>query len=248
MAVVDIEAARRRLESERARVLEARQNLTDDTSRSMEDAIDEDGNDSHMADSASETLDRGMELSIGDNADHLLESIDSALARSADGHIRELRALRRGDRARSARGAAVGDEVHRVQEARGAGLIHVHAEPEPAHRAGSLQWAGFAAVAVAAAVADQLTKRVIEERIALNESHSVIPGLSITHVQNTGIAFGVLPGTARDRVAAHGRRRGVDARAFRPVRARATRSSRSRWGCSSAGASRTSPTASARAT
>ena len=42
--------------------------------------------------------------------------------------------------------------------------------------------------------ADQLTKRVIEQRIALNESHSVIPGLSITHVQNTGIAFGVLPG------------------------------------------------------
>ena len=94
MAVVDIEAARRRLESERARVVEARQNLTDDTSRSMEDAIDEDGNDSHMADSASETLDRGMELSIGDNADHLLESIDAALARIGDGHLREVRALR----------------------------------------------------------------------------------------------------------------------------------------------------------
>ena len=85
MAVVDIEAARRRLESERARVVEARQHLTDDTSRSMEDAIDEDGNDSHMADSASETLDREMELSIGDNADRLLESIDAALARVADG-------------------------------------------------------------------------------------------------------------------------------------------------------------------
>jgi RNA polymerase-binding transcription factor len=85
MAVVDIEAARRRLESERARVLEARQHLIDDTSRSMEDAIDEDGNDSHLADSASETLDREMELSIGDNAGHLLESIDAALARVAEG-------------------------------------------------------------------------------------------------------------------------------------------------------------------
>jgi RNA polymerase-binding transcription factor len=81
MAVVDIEAARRRLESERERVLEARQNLLDDTSRSMEDAIDEDGNDSHLADSASETLDREMELTLGDNAEHLLESIDAALAR-----------------------------------------------------------------------------------------------------------------------------------------------------------------------
>ena len=84
MAVVDIEGARRRLESER-RVLEARQHLIDDTSRSMEDAVDEDGNDSHMADSASETLDREMELSIGDNADHLLGSIDSALARIVEG-------------------------------------------------------------------------------------------------------------------------------------------------------------------
>jgi DnaK suppressor protein len=85
MAVVDIEAARRRLESERTRVVEARQHLIDDTSRSMEDAVDEDGNDSHLGDSASETLDREMELSIGDNAGHLLESIDAALARIADG-------------------------------------------------------------------------------------------------------------------------------------------------------------------
>jgi DnaK suppressor protein len=34
-----------------------------------------------MADSASETLDREMELTLGDNAEHLLESIDAALAR-----------------------------------------------------------------------------------------------------------------------------------------------------------------------
>jgi DnaK suppressor protein len=85
MAVVDIEAARRRLESERVRVVEARQHLIDDTSRSMEDAVDEDGNDSHLADSASETLDREMELSIGDNAEHLLGSIDAALGRIDDG-------------------------------------------------------------------------------------------------------------------------------------------------------------------
>lgn len=85
MAVVDIEAARRRLETERAHVLEARQHLIDDTSRSMEDAVDEDANDGHMAGSATETLDREVELSIGDNADHLLESIDAALARVADG-------------------------------------------------------------------------------------------------------------------------------------------------------------------
>jgi signal peptidase II len=81
-----------------------------------------------------------------------------------------------------------------MQTPGGARLIQVEAEPEPAHRAGSLQWVGFAAVAVAAIVADQLTKRVIESRLALDESHSVLPGVSVTHVQNTGIAFGVLPG------------------------------------------------------
>ncbi|HYX87701.1 MAG TPA: TraR/DksA C4-type zinc finger protein [Gaiellales bacterium] len=85
MAVVDIEAVRRRLELERTRVVEERQHLIDDTSRSMEDAVDEDGNDSHMADSASETLDREMELSLGDNAGHLLASINAALARLDSG-------------------------------------------------------------------------------------------------------------------------------------------------------------------
>lgn len=84
--------------------------------------------------------------------------------------------------------------MHRLQAPGGARLIQVEAEPEPAHRAGSLQWVGFAAVAVAAIVADQLTKRVIESRLALDESHRVLPGIAITHVQNTGIAFGVLPG------------------------------------------------------
>src|SRR6478735_9775716 len=80
-ATVDIESVKRRLIEERDGVLEERRRLVEDTSRSMEDAVDEDGNDSHMADSASETLDREMELSIGDNADHLLESIDAALGR-----------------------------------------------------------------------------------------------------------------------------------------------------------------------
>jgi len=40
-----------------------------------------DGNDSHLADSASETLDRSIELSLEDNADHLIAAIDAALGR-----------------------------------------------------------------------------------------------------------------------------------------------------------------------
>ncbi len=88
----------------------------------------------------------------------------------------------------------MGDEVHRVQAPGGAGLIHVEAEPQPVHRAGSLQWAGLAAVAIAAVVADQVTKRAIEHRLALDEAHHVLPGLTITHVRNSGIAFGIFPG------------------------------------------------------
>jgi signal peptidase II len=88
----------------------------------------------------------------------------------------------------------VGDEVHRVQAPGGAGLIHVEAEPQPVHRAGSLQWAGLAAVAIAAVVADQVTQRAIEHRLALDEAHHVLPGLTITHVRNSGIAFGIFPG------------------------------------------------------
>ena len=62
------------------------------------------------------------------------------------------------------------------------------------HRAGSLQWAGLVAVAIAAVVADQVTKRAIEHRLALDETHHVLAGLTITHVRNSGIAFGIFPG------------------------------------------------------
>jgi signal peptidase II len=57
-----------------------------------------------------------------------------------------------------------------------------------------LQWAGLVAVAIAAVVADQVTKRAIENRLALDEAHHVLPGLTITHVRNSGIAFGIFPG------------------------------------------------------
>jgi DnaK suppressor protein len=82
---LDLEAFRQRLNDERARVAEEREKLLEDTSRSMEDANDDDGADSHMADSATETLDREMELTLEDNAGHLLASIDAALARIDDG-------------------------------------------------------------------------------------------------------------------------------------------------------------------
>jgi DnaK suppressor protein len=78
---VDIEAARTRLTDERARVSEERRRLLEETSRSMEDMGDDNGSASHLGDSAAVTLDREIDLSIEDNADHLLEAIDAALGR-----------------------------------------------------------------------------------------------------------------------------------------------------------------------
>lgn len=42
-------------------------------------------------------------------------------------------------------------------------------------------------------ILDQLTKLIVRKSLALGESHNLIPGfLDLTHVQNTGMAFGLL--------------------------------------------------------
>ena len=56
------------------------------------------------------------------------------------------------------------------------------------------QWAGLALVAGAAVVADQVTKYVVTSSVALDDSVHVLGPLSIHHVQNTGIAFGLFSG------------------------------------------------------
>jgi signal peptidase II len=53
------------------------------------------------------------------------------------------------------------------------------------------QWLGLAAIAVAALAADQLTKRIVTQHIALDDGVKVIGPFSIHHVQNSGIAFGL---------------------------------------------------------
>jgi signal peptidase II len=57
--------------------------------------------------------------------------------------------------------------------------------------AGVWQWAGLATVAIAAVIADQLTKHVVTRTLPLDDSVHVIGPLSIHHVQNSGIAFGL---------------------------------------------------------
>ena len=93
-----------------------------------------------------------------------------------------------------------------MQAARGTGLIEQLPPVEPPPRAaGSLQWAGLLAVVAAAVAADQLTKRLIVRELSLGETHRVVPGVDITHLRNTGIAFGIFPGHFYDVI-----RSGVD--------------------------------------
>jgi signal peptidase II len=100
--------------------------------------------------------------------------------------------------------------VHRLQAERGA----VDKGPRPASEirvgsatngvipqwgagrslaAGLRQWVGLAAVAGAAVAADQVTKTIVSSSLSLGESVEVVGPLSIHHVQNSGIAFGLFP-------------------------------------------------------
>lgn len=55
-------------------------------------------------------------------------------------------------------------------------------------------WLGLAVVALAAIASDQATKHIVTTQLALDESVHVLGPLSIHHVQNSGIAFGLFAG------------------------------------------------------
>ena len=57
--------------------------------------------------------------------------------------------------------------------------------------AGRRQWLGLGSIALAAVLADQLTKEIVSSALALGESVHVAGPFSIHHVQNSGIAFGL---------------------------------------------------------
>ena len=58
-------------------------------------------------------------------------------------------------------------------------------------RAGAAQWVAFAAIAMAAVAADQLTKYVVTSKLSLGAAVHVVGPFWIHHVQNSGIAFGL---------------------------------------------------------
>src|SRR5207237_5944165 len=54
-----------------------------------------------------------------------------------------------------------------------------------------VQWLALGAIAIAAAVADQVTKHVVAANLRLGEGLHVLGPFSIRHVENSGIAFGL---------------------------------------------------------
>ena len=57
--------------------------------------------------------------------------------------------------------------------------------------AGTAQWLALAAVVAAASAADQLTKGIVRAELPLGDEVAVAGPLTLHHVQNTGIAFGL---------------------------------------------------------
>jgi signal peptidase II len=70
------------------------------------------------------------------------------------------------------------------------GLTPVSAAHRPLGATAS-QWIGLLSVAFAAVVADQLTKQLVSSQLTLDDEVHVVGPLSIHHVQNSGIAFGL---------------------------------------------------------
>jgi signal peptidase II len=56
-----------------------------------------------------------------------------------------------------------------------------------------MQWLGLVAIALAAVLADQVTKQLVVNTLALDEHVHVVGSFSIHRVQNSGIAFGLFP-------------------------------------------------------
>jgi DnaK suppressor protein len=81
----DLQAYRRRLEGELAELTGQRDELEEATGASMAEASGEVGFDEEYADAGSYTFERERDLSLVDNVKDLIQKVEHALARIADG-------------------------------------------------------------------------------------------------------------------------------------------------------------------
>jgi len=56
-------------------------------------------------------------------------------------------------------------------------------------------WGRAGIVAAAVLIADQLTKQLVRSSLALGASRHLLPGVTLVHAQNSGIAFSLLTGS-----------------------------------------------------
>ena len=87
MTSIDTEHFRHALLEEKQRVEHALATLRDEHSGSLDDEVDEVAatSDNHLAETASATLGREIDYTLGDNAEQVISEIDAALKRIDDG-------------------------------------------------------------------------------------------------------------------------------------------------------------------
>ena len=182
MTSIDTSDFQRLLQEERERLANAVAHLQRDHPGSMEDELGEISGggtgDNHLADMATVTYDRELDEGLEEGVQQTVEQIDARSRAHRRRHIRPVRDLRQADRAERLPGDRVDDPVHRRREAlsespkpqRPAADVRVGSSTdglapisvvERSLAAGPWQWAGLAAVAAAAIVADQVTKHVV---------------------------------------------------------------------------------------
>ena len=82
---VNTDLYRDMLLEERDRVTAAINHLHEDNSGSIEDETEEETYDNHLADSATATLNREIDYTLEENAEHVLMAVNEALQRIEDG-------------------------------------------------------------------------------------------------------------------------------------------------------------------
>ena len=82
---IDTEQFRDALLEERRRVEHALATLRDEHPGSLDDEVEEVANDTHLAETATATLGREIDYTLGENSSQVLAEIDKALARIEDG-------------------------------------------------------------------------------------------------------------------------------------------------------------------
>ena len=85
VVAVDVEQFRTLLDEERRRVLDAIEYLHKENPGSIEDAKQDSAADNHLADTATETLDREIDSTLEENSENVLAAIDAALERIQEG-------------------------------------------------------------------------------------------------------------------------------------------------------------------